>query len=249
MYIIGFTTRYYTLWDVQTSKTKTQYEEVISHSYTYIKNISYSLSEVHKQYPDVPIDLSLKGSTSFVKNETIDLILDSCFKFGKYKAQDIESCSDIKYILWYADQIDRNSENFIAVKNKLESEGYVFMNNYFYTKEDIEYIEQDENDFKAFKKMFTSGNEEPVISFDKNLTYDESLDDFCYCIWFGNHKVVVTFKETKTMEYNGYLYALPVKKNAGKKIKNKDVIIKKFEIKENDEYTLRIEVIDFEIKK
>lgn len=248
MEVIGFTNKYYTLWEVSKKTVRDEYEEVTTYTYTYIKNISYDMNEAIKQYPNATIDLNLKGSHTFVRNETRSLILPDCFQFGKYRAQPLMDCKDIEYIRWYVKQIDPESEHFKYVREKMEDEGFIYEDGMFLTKEEKERNLAEIRRFNEFRKLMNK-HENPVILFERNLFYEDDVDCFCYKFFIGMSAVYISFEETKEMEYNGFVYGLPVKKKTGKKIKNKNLMLTGYKVMEDNDKMIHIKVSDFEILK
>lgn len=71
-YIIGFATKFYTLWSVSDEPYTNQYGEQIgvTHRYAFIKKISTSLERARALFPDTPVDESLRGHRSFNRFES-----------------------------------------------------------------------------------------------------------------------------------------------------------------------------------
>lgn len=114
MLTIGFANVMYTLWDVS-EETRTGYENK-PYNVTvcrYLKTVCKDPAKLEKLYPGVPVDLSLKGHSSYEiihKYEPIDtkpIYGDDEFKYGKYRGMKILECTDASYLKWYLD--DGNS--------------------------------------------------------------------------------------------------------------------------------------------
>lgn len=127
MKVIGFTKKFYTLWEVsepyrEYTSAHSFYEKV---DYVFIQNLSTSLDKAKSKLSgEFEVDLSLKGSSSFSKTTSAlqsDLPLD-VFAFGKYKGSKINECSDMDYLAWYHSQ--SQSEDAARV---LSSAGYKLM--------------------------------------------------------------------------------------------------------------------------
>lgn len=106
--LIGFTVKYYTLWDYETVPEYTQdaygkyHVSGIKHCYTYLKNISFDIEKVKKLHPNVEIDEGLRGQTrSWHRSERVELP-NNIFWGGKYKGKLIDEIlvSDFNYCMW-----------------------------------------------------------------------------------------------------------------------------------------------------
>lgn len=106
--IIGFATEFYTLWEYSEEKIYTQdsygnhwVKEVVDH-YNYLQNISTSLEKVKSLYPDLSIDVCLRGKTQSWSSQRSQPLPSHIFWFGKYYGKLIDEIlvSDFKYCLW-----------------------------------------------------------------------------------------------------------------------------------------------------
>ena len=108
--IIGFATQFYTLWNYEavpqyrTDSYGNHYQTGVDHKYHYCKNISTDLDKVKSLFPSVEIDTELRGTSSFTRNEKIDLP-NNYFWAGKYAGKLIDEVIelDFKYCLWSAE--------------------------------------------------------------------------------------------------------------------------------------------------
>lgn len=108
--IIGFATQFYTLWDYEavpqykTDSYGNHHQTGVSHNYYYIKNVSTDLDKVKALFPNVEIDTDLRGTSSFTRNEKLDLP-ENFFWAGKYAGKLIDDILEIdfKYCLWSAE--------------------------------------------------------------------------------------------------------------------------------------------------
>ena len=66
--------------------------------------------------------------------------------------------------------------------------------------------------------------------------------------YYRDGDVLYKFEEVKVNHYNGFLYYLPVLKGKAKRVKNKTLIITKFDYEVN-ENVLNINIKDFKITK
>lgn len=103
MYTIGFTTKFYTLWDVTVDTFTDAYGRKGRRvAATFIKNVSMDEKAARAKYPDAPVDLSLRGHSSWTRTEWEPLPGD-VFPCGKYMGQPIAECDDLGYLYWAVD--------------------------------------------------------------------------------------------------------------------------------------------------
>lgn len=108
--IIGFATQFYTLWDYEavpqfkTDSYGNHHQTGVNHNYYYIKNVSTDLDKVKALFPNVEIDTELRGTSSFTRNDKLDLP-ENYFWGGKYAGKLIDEIMEIdfKYCLWSAE--------------------------------------------------------------------------------------------------------------------------------------------------
>jgi hypothetical protein len=108
--IIGFATQFYTLWNYEavpqykTDSYGNYHQTGIEHKYYYCKNVSTDLDKVKALFPNVEIDTELRGTSSFTRNEKLDLP-ENYFWYGKYAGKLIDEVldSDFNYCLWSAE--------------------------------------------------------------------------------------------------------------------------------------------------
>ncbi len=108
--IIGFATQFYTLWNYEAvpqykvDSYGKHHQIGVEHKYSYIKNISFNLNKVKALFPNVEIDTELRGTSSFTRNEKLDLP-NNYFWAGKYAGKLIDEVldSDFNYCLWSAE--------------------------------------------------------------------------------------------------------------------------------------------------
>lgn len=234
--LIGFTNEYYTLWTISKGrKTDTDGRTYTQMNFTYLKNISKNLDKVKNLYPEFEIDTTLCGHRVFTK-KIYDKLPDDCFNFGKYSGQKFSEVEDNDYLVWYfGSESDKSRKSALGIV--LESRGYV-LDGYTYisSEEYVKKLEKIENEDRLFYSI-VNGEVNKFIP-DRNL-------DECGMIEIDG--VTYEFPEILENYYNGFYYYLPVVNGKAKRIKNKNIILKKFEI--IDEETKRIKVIDFEISK
>jgi hypothetical protein len=105
---IGFTTEFYTLWDVNNEDIytidhngKAWLTGTVTH-FHYIKNISIDLDKVKSQYPNHEIDMDLRGQGSYDYQNKEEDLCPEILKFGKYRGYSISELVqiDFNYLLW-----------------------------------------------------------------------------------------------------------------------------------------------------
>ncbi len=129
--IIGFATQFYTLWNYEavtqykTDSYGNHHQTGIEHKYYYIKNVSTDLNKVKALFPNVEIDTELRGTSSFTRNEKIDLP-ENYFWYGKYAGKLIDEIldRDFDYCLWSAENYNMpyitNHPKYIAYFEAIE---------------------------------------------------------------------------------------------------------------------------------
>lgn len=97
--VIGFTNKYYTLWEVSDPYTYwiSKENSVERTDYTYIKNLSMDFdSAKSKVVGKYDIDLDLRGAGSFHRDFRIDPVYgDDEFSFGMLKGEKIAESNDV----------------------------------------------------------------------------------------------------------------------------------------------------------
>lgn len=131
--IIGFATKFYTLWNYEaipqyrTDNYGNHHQTGVQHKYYFIKNISTDIEKVKSLLPNVAIDMELKGTKSFICNEKIELP-NNYFWGGKYVGILIDEIMEIdfKYCLWTAENYNvpyiKNHPKYIAHFEAIEQE-------------------------------------------------------------------------------------------------------------------------------
>ena len=137
--VIGFATQFYTLWNYEavpqykTDSYGNHHQTGIEHKYYYCKNVSTDLDKVKALFPNVEIDTELRVTSSFTRNEKLDLP-ENYFWAGKYAGKLIDEIIEIdfKYCLWSAENYNMpyitNHPKYIAYfeaieqKNRLDIE-------------------------------------------------------------------------------------------------------------------------------
>lgn len=235
MKYIGFTTKYYTLWEVSSDHKYTYYK--------YIKNISMDFEKAQAKEPTAIVDLTLRGHSSF----RVERVSPDCFQFGKYKEIPYTECNDYPYMAWYHNKVDIKDAK-ARTRKILLAHGYMLWNGE--TMVTAEQYKRNEY-LKANIPKFSAKVEANMpfkFKCDKNVrkAYDATWDiecgvmdiPFCHIV-FPN----ITEMEWKEVKY--YLPTIHEFSMDGVKIKNTTVVIDKYNATRVDDLTYRIEVISF----
>ena len=158
MKTIGFTKKYYTLWEVGEPYKEyiSTYDYYIKQDFTYIQNLSIDLEKAKAKLQDerYDIDLDLRGTSSFIQSsEKINEAPENIFAFGKYCGEDIIGVNDLDYTKWYYSK----TKNEVAKKFLLDNGYKLYKNEYIYTNEEYEAIIQ-EDERLVYKESLKSGH-------------------------------------------------------------------------------------------
>ena len=216
--IIGFANTMYTLWTVSIEDRYFGDNRYAVECYKYQKNISKDIDKVKEQYPNVKIDLTLRGHSSFERvrvNENEQLNNDE-FWYGRYKGIPIDESADDNYIIWYWSSKE-DDENRKFAQQVLEDRNYHLVDNIWLSNSAYnEYLDRKEYANELINNFNSEGYIETRIN--RNPNEDGEL-------FIGNKSLIIKFSEVKEMYYNGYEYYLPVINGKTKKVKNKNVRI------------------------
>lgn len=235
MQYIGFTQKYYTLWEVTEDATYTYYK--------YVQNASMDYNKAIAKYPNAIIDLSLRGHSSFKK---LREHMPMCqFQFGKYKGQNYADCTDFDYMKWYYNVTDRDEiKKYVA--SFLTSNGYFVEDGKAMTKAEYDEYIRIKPFFPKFQTKVENGE-----SFQFKVTkypqkkYDGICDEERAIVKIPFCKI--SFKNFEEKEYNGYKYYQPTKMNGlfGGYFKNNVVVIDRYEATKVDNMEYHINVIEW----
>ena len=247
MYTIGFTTKFYTLWDVTVEHFTNAYgrkgERVTAN---YIKNISMDEQAARAKYPDAPVDLGLRGHSSFCRTNWEPLPSD-VFPCGMYAGKPIADCTDFGYLYWAVDtnMLCGESQD-IAVAVLLGSGQYGQYDDMILPMDRVnDLLAQDAARDEIAAAIDINGcvellNVSNIKDWGKNGFGSETGVDRVNLIW--DRAALERF------EYNGWEYFLPVKGGKAKRIKGKKlrIVVDHYT---NDRRYLDVYVKDFEIVK
>ena len=244
-YLIGFTNKYYTLWN-ETFETKVIGEETHNiHKYTYMQNLSFDKETAFAKAPEGAIfDENLRGlSASFEKTEVT--VNPNAFHCGKYTSTLFENCGDYDYMMWFFNNCARDNQKE-NISNILLKEGYGIIsmldNPYMISPEEVAFRNELLEMNKLGKEFIK--NSEIVILPTRNLDNEGNL-------YIEEYDLEIHFMHYNINTYNGYEYGLPLdKKDKAKRIKNKEMKITNFDILEDGWHGRnRIAVFEWEFNK
>ena len=223
MKAIGFATKFYTLWDIETESIfstrvsangENHFKSGEMHKCTYIKNISIDVEKVKNIYPDLDILEGLRGHSNSFEYETgkrshIEYEND-VFSKGYRKGEIIENCSDIRSLQWAFDNED-NTDRISNIENKLNQLGLYHYDYRWISKEAIQSLNENT---ERIKKVYSDCTNTSTITIQplKNLAGNGiiEIDEITYA-----------FPEHTKMYYNGFVYSIPTINGIGKRIKGK----------------------------
>jgi hypothetical protein len=247
---IGFSNKYYTLWDISeeivyselsggTIMCQPTYATHMTVQYCYIQNLSLDLEKAQEKAKamgctNLTPDEELYGRNSnFYSDKSLVCHLPtqllSTFEFGKFRGREISTVGDLSYLLWYY-----NESGSVMAKKILLENGYVEVNK---SKTDDPWIVlMSPEEYTSYKhgnqiKAEFESLDEVVVFVERNiyLTTDISGENYIYVmdVNFKGEKLRLEFPEVKQMYYNGMIYYLPVINGKAKKVKGKNILVQK----------------------
>lgn len=245
VYNIGFAGKFYTLWQHSVNyRTNEQGVVFRKDNYTYVKNISFDKDKALEKYPDAIFNESLRGCTSSWSRE-VRVQEYNKFHCGKYTGRLFDACTDYDYMKWFYNNC-ANDDQKIYLADLMKPEGYEVRTssyswedysgsgetyekivNYMLSPKEIQNIKKKEEIANKANARFSTGNPF-IVEMSRNL--DEYGEYF-----IKEMETTLRFENFKCNYYNGYYYGLPkdAKGNA-KRIKNKQLLIEKYELLENN---------------
>jgi len=218
----------YTIWDVYYT-----YEAIDENRQYKIANYKYLGSTAE---PSENIDVIAYNRLRSFKKKSIEFTNNDTFRFGKYKGKKINEINDLKYTKWYFEIVeDPNHKEF--VKNFLYDNWYEFKTNY----EGKEYAvspqtlkKYDEIDERQ-KYMLEKAKLGKVVMLEINSNPKEDgkiiIDGITYY-----------FPKVAPRYFNGIRYFVPICNGKAKRIKNKVIEAKLFNL-DNDIFISNFNVI------
>ncbi len=251
MLTIGFTTKYFTLWDVTGETVTNEYGRKGTRvTASYIKNISMDEATARAKYPDAPVDLGLRGHSSWTRTEWEPMPTD-VFPCGKYRGQSIADCRDWDYLFWAVDTwlLDNDESRSIAERALVAGGKYGIYDGRIFPMNQIEEIERADSIVDGIVERIKMTPVLEIVSASNVHIYD---NEFISETDNGNVFLSWSDKMFRRQYYNGYEYGLPLKDDKAKRIKGKKmaIAIDGFEVKQ----TLRgrqlfVHVKDFTFQK
>ena len=226
--IIGFSEKYFILWNVFSDEHRQVFQ--------YVKNISMDKDVVREKYPDVEIDYTLHGSRRIVvETPKSD---DDSFQHGRYIGLSIIDCKDYDYMFWYygacANSIEKN-----LIFSVLEPVGYRIISDNGHdtlmTPDDVRKYEEKQRIFNETLNVIKNvGTIEVTITSNPDYGYE----GFPYMMSTDNDNIIIVVDEAVERFYKGYMYLLPIINGKVCRVKNKkmNVDCSKYEIVDNRIY-------------
>ncbi len=223
--IIGFATQFYTLWDYEavpqykTDSYGNHHKTGVNHSYYYIKNVSTDINKVKVLFPNVEIETELRGTSSFTRNEKLDLP-ENYFWGGKYAGKLIDGIleADFKYCLWSAENY-----NMPYITNHPK---------YIAHFEAIEKAKQDEIN----SKNLLNAGDIVELEFTRNgYNADEKYTECWTEATCGDIDLAVNCSGVKAIS-GMYPYLMPVVNGKAQKTKGKKITVTVLEVLETGIY-------------
>lgn len=239
MKVIGFASKYYTLWEVSKRTTNTQNRTTTWYEYVYIKNISMDKDTAFAKHPGIEYDESLRGKTISFKTTPVTIYTDvTKFRFGKYETVSIDGINDVNYTMWYYDNISDEAHRDYVKSVLINKYGYIEYDGSLYTEEDYAAILESNAHFDNVMKMISNNEVLTFISERNPDGYGE------LCVDGINYR----FNEVGENYYKGYNYYLPIMNGKQKRIKNKKVNVTKYTSTVIDN-RINIDIIEFTVTK
>lgn len=226
MKVIGFTTKYYTLWDI--------YSEEISGrdgrkgkkvTATYLKNISTDLESAKARHPEATLDMNLHGTRSWNRTAWEPLPMD-VFHGGRYRGQSIAECSDLEYLFWaYCCSFFSNEEQRDIAKDVLLRSGlYVMYKDRLLKEAEATRLEAEDTEIQELCDTLTAGGAITVDN-ENGIHLDENTEDRRFVSFSRDGRIILVWPEDMLVEheYYGHRYWMPVKKDKGVRIKNREI--------------------------
>ena len=218
MQVIGFSTKFYTLWEVNTfAEGNNSYTR-----YSFVKNISFDLEVAKAKYPEAIVNLELRGHRSFVSydNTPVD---DGCFRCGQYKGQKISECTDYSYMAWYF-----NNPSIMFERHEIEKVlvplGYKAIYSIVDRMLSPEEAERINNEYDRVISISEQIAEHGYYDIESVGNLKDDGGDEGYLFRTNNTDIQVAYTgDVKEMYYSGYYYYLPIINGKSKKIKNKTI--------------------------
>ncbi len=227
---IGFSTKFFTLWNITKEvmyTTNLRGEHHPSHekiNYTYIQNLSMDeeqaiLKAKEHGATNLEVDTDLYGrNSSFFKEvklfSELPKDINPFFTFGRHCDEDILSCQDISYLHWYFKETgNRYAKKVLIANGYIEHDGKVYNDTEY---ADILANEQKEKERESLIAKLSNGEY-------MNLTFTLLHNPNDEGAAATNLPLDIKFDQVKALYYRDFEYFLPVIDGKGKKLKGKEI--------------------------
>mgnify|MGYP003605985961 FL=1 len=223
---IGFSNKYFTLWEVTTTTEfknfdglRLPYQKTYFH---YLQNLSMDEKEakrkaIFKGVENFEIDFDLYGrNASFSKRQELFSKIPSdksfFFEFGRLKGQKIQDCNDFDYLFWYFQETQNEPS-----KNRLIENGFEEIDGQVVHAEHAKKIK-----LRDLVVAEIADKDEIEVIVLSNLNCENELRfEFKNEVFFGCWN-----ENSKGYIYQGIEYFLPIIGGKPKRVKNKPVKVK-----------------------
>jgi len=228
MKVIGFSTKYYTLWDVNseviTGRDGRKGKKVTA---SYLKNISTDLETAKARHPEATVEMNLHGTHSW--NRTVwEPLPTDVFHGGKYRGQPIAECPDLDYLFWaYCCSFLSNEEQRDIAKDILLRSGlYVMYKDKILKVAEATRLEAEDTEIQELCDTLTAGGS-ITIDNETGVHLNESTEDRRFLSFSRDGRILLVWPEDMLVEheYYGHKYWMPVKKDKGVRIKNREISV------------------------
>lgn len=251
MRTIGFSSKYYTLWEVsEETFTTSDGRKATKVTATYIKNISKDKDTAIAKHPDAVVDLTLHGHSSFTRVKVAPAVWSAeVFPCGQYVGQPIAECADLDYLYWCIDtyhviEYDDVVRRAIAEDVLLASGKYGRWNDRVKPIEDVKRWEERAATIAEIVMKVEEGTP-VVLASTSNITWNGERP----CSHTGlNVALYWDIDMLAEQYYAGFTYYLPKIDGKAKRIKGKNLLIKEATAVQEDDL-LGIYVKKFDIVK
>lgn len=243
---IGFSNKYFTLWNVETTTEFTNvggfalpYQRTV---YCYLKNLSMTEEEALKKASflgceDLDVDVELYGrNASFDKKREMFSRIPSdksfFFEFGKIKDTKIQDCNDSDYLFWYLNE----TQNIHCRERLIAEFGFVDFNGQLVHQEHATVLIKRE---RIIQQVLQDGRVFGVMVGNLSEYGGGSIEVE------ENVVLGIRFNEFKVCDYNGHKYGLPVKNGKGKRVKGHSIEV----VVNNHDGNGNFDVVSFEVFK
>ena len=235
---IGFARKYYTVWEYSVSyRTDERGINYKTEHYTFLRNASMNKEKALTKYPEATFDENLRGRTRSWDYEH-RIVENNKFHYGKYAGILFTACTDYPYLMWFYNNCAIDAQKEI-IEPVLLAEGYEvdeFTTNWsdgfdehtntyrkMISPEDVQARKEQEERELQGKARLAKGIPF-VVTMEKNLN---DMGEY----FIRDLEITIRFENYKENYYEGYYYGLPLdKKGKAKRVKNKQLLIEKYEL-------------------